>query len=84
MVASYLSFVYDFFVTNCSSNWQQEERKLNFFILYLIYKMKEEEVHGCQIQEWYKKFKSVSIKTKIHELPRNLSLYRWVAYHLRI
>ena len=42
--------------------------------------MKEEKVNRWQIQEWYKKFKSVSIKTKIHELPRNLSLYRWVAY----
>ncbi|KAI3852457.1 hypothetical protein MKX03_017746 [Papaver bracteatum] len=30
--------------------------------------MKEEEVKRCQIQEWYPKFKSVSIKTQIHEL----------------
>lgn len=31
--------------------------------------MTEEEVNRCQIQEWYPKFKSVSIRTLIHELP---------------
>ncbi|KAI5440996.1 hypothetical protein KIW84_010453 [Lathyrus oleraceus] len=31
--------------------------------------MKEEEVNCCQIQEWYPNFKSVSIKTLIHQLP---------------
>lgn len=31
--------------------------------------MKQEEVKRCQIQEWYPKFKSLSIKTIIHELP---------------
>ncbi|XP_076941058.1 uncharacterized protein LOC143610467 [Bidens hawaiensis] len=31
--------------------------------------MKEEEVNTCQIQEWYPKFKSTTIKTVIHELP---------------
>ena len=37
--------------------------------------MKEEEVNGCQIQEWYPKFKSVSIKTLIHELPERFVDY---------
>ncbi|CAH9111149.1 unnamed protein product [Cuscuta europaea] len=31
--------------------------------------MKESEVNRCQIQEWYPKFKFVSIKTEIHHLP---------------
>ncbi|XVE67521.1 hypothetical protein DITRI_Ditri08aG0167600 [Diplodiscus trichospermus] len=31
--------------------------------------MKEEDVNRCQILEWYPKFKSVSIRTIIHELP---------------
>ena len=37
--------------------------------------MKEEEVNRCQIQEWYPKFKSVSIKTHIHELPESFIQY---------
>ena len=37
--------------------------------------MKEEEVNRCQIQEWYPKFKSVSIKTQIHELPESFIQY---------
>ncbi|KAI3958923.1 hypothetical protein MKX01_023599 [Papaver californicum] len=37
--------------------------------------MKEEEVKRCQIQEWYPKFKSVSIKTQIHELPESFIEY---------
>ncbi|KAJ0080772.1 hypothetical protein Patl1_11218 [Pistacia atlantica] len=37
--------------------------------------MKEEEVNRCQIQEWYPKFKSVSIKTLIHELPESFVEY---------
>ncbi|POO04141.1 Cell division cycle protein [Trema orientale] len=37
--------------------------------------MKEEEVNRCQIQEWYPKFKSVSIKTLIHELPESFVQY---------
>ncbi|OVA04213.1 hypothetical protein BVC80_271g11 [Macleaya cordata] len=39
--------------------------------------MKEDDVKRCQIQEWYPKFKSVSIKTQIHELPEP-----FVQYHL--
>ncbi|CAI9104582.1 OLC1v1003286C1 [Oldenlandia corymbosa var. corymbosa] len=31
--------------------------------------MKVEEVSRCQIQDWYPKFKSLSIRTIIHELP---------------
>ncbi|XP_024024714.1 cell division cycle protein 123 homolog [Morus notabilis] len=37
--------------------------------------MKEEEVNRCQIQEWYPKFKFVSIKTLIHELPQSFVDY---------
>ncbi|OVA12288.1 hypothetical protein BVC80_1577g19 [Macleaya cordata] len=37
--------------------------------------MKEEDVKTCQIQEWYPKFKSVSIKTQIHELPEPFVQY---------
>ncbi|KAL7211312.1 hypothetical protein ACSBR2_014229 [Camellia fascicularis] len=37
--------------------------------------MQEEEVNRCQIQEWYPKFKSVSIKTLIHELPESFIKY---------
>ncbi|PRQ33004.1 putative Cell division cycle protein [Rosa chinensis] len=37
--------------------------------------MKEDEVNRCQIQEWYRKFKSVSIKTRIHELPESFVQY---------
>ncbi|KAF9603735.1 hypothetical protein IFM89_037821 [Coptis chinensis] len=37
--------------------------------------MKEEEVNRCQIQEWYPKFKSVSIKTLIHEIPETFVHY---------
>ncbi|KAK9127181.1 hypothetical protein Syun_015978 [Stephania yunnanensis] len=37
--------------------------------------MKEEEVNSCQIQEWYPKFKCVSIKTIIHELPESFVQY---------
>ncbi|KAA8519400.1 hypothetical protein F0562_013656 [Nyssa sinensis] len=38
-------------------------------------KMQEEEVNRCQIQEWYPKFKSISIKTLIHELPESFIQY---------
>ncbi|KAK9130320.1 hypothetical protein Sjap_010807 [Stephania japonica] len=37
--------------------------------------MKEEEVNRCQIQEWYPKFKHVSIKTIIHKLPESFVQY---------
>ncbi|KAI3702911.1 hypothetical protein L6452_28664 [Arctium lappa] len=37
--------------------------------------MKEEEVNRCQIQEWYPRFKSTSIKTVIHELPESFIEY---------
>ncbi|KAL5711523.1 hypothetical protein ACHQM5_021968 [Ranunculus cassubicifolius] len=37
--------------------------------------MKEEDVNRCQIQEWYPKFKSVSIKTRIHEIPETFIQY---------
>ncbi|GKV32068.1 hypothetical protein SLEP1_g40699 [Rubroshorea leprosula] len=37
--------------------------------------MKEEEINRCQIQEWYPKFKSVSIRTLIHELPESFVQY---------
>ncbi|KAK4340198.1 hypothetical protein RND71_041660 [Anisodus tanguticus] len=37
--------------------------------------MKEEEVNRCQIQEWYPRFKSDSIKTVIHELPESFVEY---------
>lgn len=37
--------------------------------------MKEEEVCRCQIQEWYPRFKSNSIKTVIHELPESFVHY---------
>lgn len=37
--------------------------------------MKEEELNRCQIQEWYPKFKSVSIRTLIHELPESFVQY---------
>ena len=37
--------------------------------------MKVEEVNQCQIQEWYPKFKSVSIKTVIHQLPESFIQY---------
>ncbi|XP_058091044.1 uncharacterized protein LOC131237351 [Magnolia sinica] len=37
--------------------------------------MKQEEVNRCQIQEWYPKFKSLSIKTLIHELPESFVSY---------
>ncbi|KAF5776870.1 putative Cell division cycle protein [Helianthus annuus] len=37
--------------------------------------MKEEELNRCQIQEWYPRFKSTSIKTVIHELPESFINY---------
>ncbi|KAG4953257.1 hypothetical protein JHK82_038884 [Glycine max] len=37
--------------------------------------MEEEEVNRCQIQEWYPKFKSVSFKTLIHQLPESFIQY---------
>ncbi|KAJ6733745.1 D123 PROTEIN [Salix koriyanagi] len=37
--------------------------------------MKEEDVNRCQIQEWYPKFKTVSIRTVIHELPESFVKY---------
>lgn len=55
-----------------------EERKFNQFYLRekpLLLNMKEEEVSRCQIQEWYPKFKSVSIKTLIHQLPESFIEY---------
>lgn len=39
------------------------------FLCLILLRMKEEEIFRCQIQEWYPKFKSLSIKTLIHELP---------------
>ncbi|CAJ1932570.1 unnamed protein product [Sphenostylis stenocarpa] len=41
----------------------------------MLQNMKEEEVNRCQIQEWYPKFKSVSIKTLIHQLPESFIQY---------
>lgn len=37
--------------------------------------MKVEEVNRCQLQEWYPRFKSVSIKTRIHEIPESFVQY---------
>ncbi|KAJ6917244.1 hypothetical protein NC652_019573 [Populus alba x Populus x berolinensis] len=37
--------------------------------------MKEVDVNRCQIQEWYPKFKPVSIRTVIHELPESFVEY---------
>ncbi|KAL2904703.1 hypothetical protein RDABS01_003413 [Bienertia sinuspersici] len=37
--------------------------------------MKQEEVICCQIQEWYPKFKSLSLKTAILELPESFIEY---------
>ncbi|XP_071699069.1 uncharacterized protein [Rutidosis leptorrhynchoides] len=37
--------------------------------------MMEEEVSRCQIQEWYPRFKSTSIKTIIHNLPESFIHY---------
>ena len=48
---------------------------LLLLILFAIVTMKEEEVNRCQIQEWYPKFKSLSIKTIIHELPESFVEY---------
>ncbi|KAJ4981846.1 hypothetical protein NE237_032683 [Protea cynaroides] len=36
---------------------------------------KEAEVNRCQIQEWYPKFKSVSVKTLIHDHPEPFVCY---------
>ncbi|KAF8006096.1 hypothetical protein BT93_K0407 [Corymbia citriodora subsp. variegata] len=37
--------------------------------------MRQEEVDRCQLQEWYPKFKSASIKTHIHQLPESFVQY---------
>ncbi|CAH8385820.1 unnamed protein product [Eruca vesicaria subsp. sativa] len=37
--------------------------------------MKTEEVNRCQIQNWYPKFKSLTIKTKLHKLPESFINY---------
>uniref|UniRef100_A0A1J3GNU6 Cell division cycle protein 123-like protein n=1 Tax=Noccaea caerulescens TaxID=107243 RepID=A0A1J3GNU6_NOCCA len=37
--------------------------------------MKEEEVNRCQIQNWYPKFRSLTIKTKFHQLPETFISY---------
>lgn len=37
--------------------------------------MREAEINRCQIQEWYPKFRSISIKTLIHELPESFVQY---------
>ncbi|KAL0382055.1 UNVERIFIED_CONTAM: Cell division cycle protein [Sesamum calycinum] len=37
--------------------------------------MTEEDINRCQIQEWYPNFKSCSIKTTIHELPKSFVQY---------
>ncbi|KAK3013205.1 hypothetical protein RJ639_010393 [Escallonia herrerae] len=37
--------------------------------------MKEEELNRCQIQNWYPQFKSISMKTLIHELPESFVQY---------
>jgi hypothetical protein len=41
--------------------------------------MKEEDVNRCQIQEWYPKFKPVSIRTVIHELPESFVEYLFLS-----
>lgn len=43
--------------------------------MVVVYKMNEVEVNRCQIQEWYPKLKSTSIKTIIHELPESFVQY---------
>lgn len=43
--------------------------------LHLAVIMKVADVNQCQIQEWYPKFKSVSIKTLIHQLPESFAQY---------
>lgn len=42
---------------------------------FLPVEMKEEEINNCQIQEWYPKFKSVSLKTLILQLPESFVEY---------
>ncbi|KZV38846.1 Temperature sensing protein-related [Dorcoceras hygrometricum] len=37
--------------------------------------MREEDINRCQIQEWYPKFRSASIKTIIHDLPETFVDY---------
>ncbi|GAB2228162.1 hypothetical protein Droror1_Dr00009992 [Drosera rotundifolia] len=37
--------------------------------------MKVEDVNRCQIQDWYPKFKSISLKTILHELPESFIQY---------
>ncbi|GFQ08655.1 cell division cycle protein 123 homolog, partial [Phtheirospermum japonicum] len=37
--------------------------------------MNEVDINRCQIQEWYPNFKSISIKTLIHELPESFIQY---------
>ncbi|XP_051134257.1 uncharacterized protein LOC127253634 [Andrographis paniculata] len=37
--------------------------------------MREEDINRCQIQDWYPKFSSISIKTIIHELPESFIQY---------
>lgn len=37
--------------------------------------MKQEDINRCQIQEWFPKFKSLSLKTIIHELPESFVEY---------
>ncbi|KAL9285613.1 putative Cell division cycle protein [Arabidopsis thaliana] len=37
--------------------------------------MKEDEVNRCQIQNWYPRFKSLTIKTKFHKLPESFINY---------
>ncbi|VVB07864.1 unnamed protein product [Arabis nemorensis] len=37
--------------------------------------MKEEEVNRCQIQKWYPKFRSLTIKTKFQQLPESFINY---------
>ncbi|XP_057788219.1 uncharacterized protein LOC131005326 [Salvia miltiorrhiza] len=37
--------------------------------------MKEEDINRCQIQEWFPKFKSITIKTSIHKLPESFVQY---------
>ncbi|XP_020876430.1 cell division cycle protein 123 homolog isoform X2 [Arabidopsis lyrata subsp. lyrata] len=41
----------------------------------MLIAMKEEEVNRCQIQNWYPKFKSLTIKTKFHKLPESFINY---------
>uniref|UniRef100_A0A803M0V0 Cell division cycle protein 123 n=1 Tax=Chenopodium quinoa TaxID=63459 RepID=A0A803M0V0_CHEQI len=67
--------------TRISVFYDSQRCHLAFVALYmvtcltLLKKMKQEEVTCCQIQKWYPKFKPVSIKNFIHELPESFIQY---------